>query len=290
MSFVSPFRSFPAALAFVASVALAGPALAQSDDDDSASVQVQGGFPGMPGFDMSVRVNEGKRGTTVTTGTSTRREEYSSNTPGQSFRVVYEETENGGSRFKILSPEGFRVRVTDGSAFPVLNDTMPAALDALANKYYRFEVFGPQGVVVFDKKFEAKTGMLGTIWVNAGSAPPATVVQVQVQAPPPMPAAPPPAAAPASCQSSSDLAEVKEAIENEGFSKEKLDVLESAAPDRWFCVAQVVEVLELYAFSADKIAALKIMKPRIADPQNKFKIINALDFSSDKDAAKKILQ
>ena len=48
--------------------------------------------------------------------------------------------------------------------------------------------------------------------------------------------------------------------------------------------------MKLFDFEADKIAALKLMAPRLTDRQNKFKIYKAFDFDASRDEAKKILK
>ena len=53
--------------------------------------------------------------------------------------------------------------------------------------------------------------------------------------------------------------------------------------------SQVIDVLGLYPFSKDKLNALRLMKPHIADPRNNFKIISAFTFDGDKTQAKAIL-
>jgi hypothetical protein len=55
-------------------------------------------------------------------------------------------------------------------------------------------------------------------------------------------------------------------------------------------VNQVIALLKLLDFSSDKKKFFTLIKSHIADPQNTYKIYNHLDFSSDKEEAKKILE
>ena len=55
-------------------------------------------------------------------------------------------------------------------------------------------------------------------------------------------------------------------------------------------VNQVIALLKLFDFSSDKKKFFTLIKGHIADPQNIYKIYNHLDFSSDKDEARKVLE
>jgi hypothetical protein len=80
-----------------------------------------------------------------------------------------------------------------------------------------------------------------------------------------------------------------QAIAAEGFSEGKINVIQDAARMRWFRVAQVKEVLDQLAFSADKLNGLELLAPRLVDPQNSFEIFGAFTFSADKEKAREIL-
>jgi len=79
-------------------------------------------------------------------------------------------------------------------------------------------------------------------------------------------------------------------IEEESFSAGKLRVLEDAMSARGVCVDHAARLMKSFDFEADKIAALKLMAPRLTDRQNKFKIYKAFDFDASRDEAKKILK
>lgn len=80
------------------------------------------------------------------------------------------------------------------------------------------------------------------------------------------------------------------AIDNEGFSQNKLQVLEQAASGEYFLVEQTKQVIGKLPFSADKLHALEVLAPRILDRKNSFTLFEAFTFSSDKDQARAILQ
>ena len=66
--------------------------------------------------------------------------------------------------------------------------------------------------------------------------------------------------------------------------------LEQAVTAHYFLVAQVAEVLGDFDFSQDKLQAARLLKPRILDPENKFKLYEAFTFGNDKEELKRILQ
>jgi hypothetical protein len=55
-------------------------------------------------------------------------------------------------------------------------------------------------------------------------------------------------------------------------------------------VGQVKQVLERFTFSKDKLAAMRLLKPRTLDlGENGFKIYSSFEFASDKEELKKIM-
>lgn len=294
------------AAALVAALLVASPFLARADDDDEVveEANINMNVPG-GSFSFGVNVNGKKRAPTPPSNANVNvkvdasnvnvkveasaHEEFSSDKPGESYRLTYDSAPSGKTIFKVLAPEHFGVRVTDGGR-EVLRDSVPAAFDTVAGHYYRIEIFTSEAVV-FDRKFEAKAQRVAQLWVNA-AAPVAQNVNVNFTVTAnqqPAPVVVVAAAAAPSCLGAGELGSIKEEIEGESFSNQKLAVLSSAASGRWFCTSQVIEVLDLYDFSSDKLEALRTMKPRIIDRENHFKIFKAFTFDSDKQQAKAIL-
>ncbi len=79
------------------------------------------------------------------------------------------------------------------------------------------------------------------------------------------------------------------AMNEQSFSDDKLAVLTEAMKEAYVTVAQVRRLLDQLSFPDDKLQALRLLKGRITDPQNKFQLYGAFVHSSDKDEAKKIL-
>lgn len=224
-------------------------------------------MPGMPGFNMNVKVKESKgRGG----GKANVHEEQS----GDGFKVACDTDPDGDTWFKVLSPEGAQIRVVDDVGFPKAAGTVPVSFQAQGKKFYQVELRTPAGPFV--KKFEAKAGMTCQVWIGGAPSGPAP--------------APAPVVAASACGPDSDLQGLSAAINEESFSDGKLRVLGDAAQGRGFCVDHAVVLIKLFSFEGDKIKALKLIAPRLTDRQNKFKIYKAFDFDSTRDEAKKVLQ
>lgn len=103
------------------------------------------------------------------------------------------------------------------------------------------------------------------------------------------PAAPPAPPAPQAI-SHAHLEDLLGQMGHEPFAKGKLRVLGSAAAWAYFTTNQVVAILRRFTFGHDKLAALRLLAPRIIDPENGYHVYGAFTFDSDKAAARRILQ
>lgn len=230
---------------------------------------------------QSMRIDMNMNGMDSTTSVQTQ-ETRSEVHEENGYKLAYKTGDNGYTMLKVLQPEGAHCEIWDG-AMSVANDDVPLSVNVQPDKFYRV-VISANGAT-WEKKIQAKSGMVASLWVHAPSAS----VSVAVSAappPPPAPAPPPPAAA---CMADGDFGSLKEAIEGESFSDGKLNVLRTAAGDQWFCVAQVGALLDAFSFSSDKLKALEAVKAHIVDRQNNFKIFSHFTFSADKEKAKRIL-
>ncbi|MHB8879333.1 MAG: DUF4476 domain-containing protein [Myxococcaceae bacterium] len=105
--------------------------------------------------------------------------------------------------------------------------------------------------------------------------------------PPPPP--PPPARPVVYPMQDSALQGLTTAIASESFPRDRLQILEQAAPSSWFLVAQAQQVLALFDFPRDRLAAARLLRPRILDTENFFRLYGSFEFPSDKAELKKIL-
>lgn len=86
------------------------------------------------------------------------------------------------------------------------------------------------------------------------------------------------------------FAALLQSLGEQGFADDKLSVLTTAAAENYFTVNEVRRLLVVFSFPDDKLAALKLLKDRITNPDNGFRIYSSFIHSSDKDAARKILE
>jgi hypothetical protein len=79
------------------------------------------------------------------------------------------------------------------------------------------------------------------------------------------------------------------AIRNEPFADDQLAVLEEAVPTQYFLVAQAQQILRHFSISKDRLKAIRLLRPRLLDMENSFKLYESFEFSNDKDELKRIL-
>jgi hypothetical protein len=79
-------------------------------------------------------------------------------------------------------------------------------------------------------------------------------------------------------------------LEDESFEEERITIVKVAAQNNYFDVAQGKQIMDIFDFSDGKLAALKIIYPKIIDTDNSFQLINSFEFGDDKKRAQKIIQ
>ena len=111
------------------------------------------------------------------------------------------------------------------------------------------------------------------------------------QPPPPAYQQPPPAQFQPPAQPITEPAfrNLMAAMQRESFANGKLRVLEQAAPSNWFLVQQVQQILAELNFPADRLNAVRILKPYILDTNNFFQLYGAFEFPRDKEELRRIL-
>ncbi|RMG17171.1 MAG: DUF4476 domain-containing protein [Deltaproteobacteria bacterium] len=87
-----------------------------------------------------------------------------------------------------------------------------------------------------------------------------------------------------------DFERLLAAIRDEDFADGKRRVVEDSAESWTFTCKQVASILELFTFGDDKLAALRVLAPRLVDPENAYTIYRVFEFDSDKDEARSILR
>jgi hypothetical protein len=118
---------------------------------------------------------------------------------------------------------------------------------------------------------------------------------VEPAAPAAGPASPAPAAAPApqpakQPMSSSRFARLMEQVEDASFQSERNEVLRVAAERNYFRCKQAGQVLSTISFADEKLSALRILAPRLVDPENHHILLDHFTFDDEKVAARRILE
>ena len=113
------------------------------------------------------------------------------------------------------------------------------------------------------------------------NAPPARMEPQRPPPPPPQPTVQP--------ITEAMLRSLVAAIRNEPFADDQLTVLEEAVPTQYFLVAQAQDLLRIFRFSNDRLKAIRLLRPRLLDLENSFKLYESFEHSADKDELKRIL-
>ncbi|HYO55569.1 DUF4476 domain-containing protein [Archangium sp.] len=119
---------------------------------------------------------------------------------------------------------------------------------------------------------------------QVSSAPPA-----RMEPPREPPRAPPPPQPTVQPITEAMLRSLVAAIRNEPFADDQLAVLEEAVPTQYFLVSQAQQILRHFNMSKDRLKAMRLLRPRLVDMENSFKLYEAFEFSNDKDELKRIL-
>lgn len=258
----------------VVAAALASPAFAQSVDVDVDAVDTAISVPGM-------NVNIRARGSAPAAPAPER---TLAQPPPAAYGAEHFSVEcapmNGvqPQTIKVLSPEGASAQVWDEAGELAGQYSVPFNFKGRGNRYYRFILTAPDGRGVLDRKLEVKD-FIGCVVQLRGAAGPAV-------APAPAPSPAPQAAG----MDEGDFAELLAAIEAASFSNEKTGVVATAAQSHVFTVAQVGRVIDLLSFSADKLKALDLLRGRLVDRQNAFKLLGHFTFAGDKQKAQALLK
>jgi hypothetical protein len=103
--------------------------------------------------------------------------------------------------------------------------------------------------------------------------------------PPPAPPLPPPAPLPPppEAMSQQDFQALLATVKAASFSSDRINALRAAASRNHFTVDQLGVILKSMTFASDFSDALKIIAPKVVDPQNAFKLHQQVTFSSQSD-------
>lgn len=71
-------------------------------------------------------------------------------------------------------------------------------------------------------------------------------------------------------------------LENEPFERNRLNILEDASTHNYYTVDQVIDILETFVHSTNRVMACKMVYPQIVNKGNFFKVYNSFVHASDR--------
>ncbi len=78
-------------------------------------------------------------------------------------------------------------------------------------------------------------------------------------------------------------------VEAESFSDDRLEILRTAALNNAFTVAQVARLMDLFDFGDDRVEVVRILYPRVVDPENAHILLSHVEFDDEKEAIRRII-
>ena len=78
-------------------------------------------------------------------------------------------------------------------------------------------------------------------------------------------------------------------VKNTSFDDRKMDLIEVASLGAFYSCEQCAAIMGIFSFGDKKLAALRLMAPRIVDPRRAYIIFDQLSFQSEKDEAARII-
>ena len=78
-------------------------------------------------------------------------------------------------------------------------------------------------------------------------------------------------------------------VKNASFNDRKMDLIEVASLGAFYSCEQCATIMSIFSFGDKKLAALRLMAPRIVDPRRAYIIFDQLSFQREKDEAARII-
>ena len=78
-------------------------------------------------------------------------------------------------------------------------------------------------------------------------------------------------------------------VKNTSFEAPKMDLIEVASLGAFYSCEQCASIMSIFSFGDKKLAALRLMAPRIIDPRHAYLIYDILSFQSEKEEAARII-
>ena len=91
------------------------------------------------------------------------------------------------------------------------------------------------------------------------------------------------------CLSDEKFAILYDKVKNASFDDRKIDLIEVASLGAFYSCEQCASIMGIFSFGDKKLAALRLMAPRIIDHRHAYMIYDILTFQSEKAEAARII-
>lgn len=85
------------------------------------------------------------------------------------------------------------------------------------------------------------------------------------------------------------FARLYDKVKNTSFDDRKMDLIEVASLGAYYSCEQCASIMSIFSFGDKKLAALRLMAPRITDTHHAYMIFDQFSFQSEKDEAARII-
>ncbi|MGM9688644.1 MAG: DUF4476 domain-containing protein [Alloprevotella sp.] len=91
------------------------------------------------------------------------------------------------------------------------------------------------------------------------------------------------------CLSDEQFAVLYNKVKKASFDDNKMALIEVASLCAYYSCEQCASIISIFSFSNKKLAALRLMAPRIIDPRRAYLIYEKFSFQNEKDEAARII-
>lgn len=95
---------------------------------------------------------------------------------------------------------------------------------------------------------------------------------------------------PVYCLDDASFSKLYNKVKKASFDDTKFDLLEVASLGCYYSCAQTVRMMKMFSFGDEQLKVLRMMAPRIIDPQNATDIYKVFSFDSEKEKAGEIMR
>jgi hypothetical protein len=180
------------------------------------------------------------------------------------FRVSTRPQAEGHTLIEVTDPVGAEVTADEGGR-QVASDSAPLSFEAEGDHFYRIAIRLPGGVVR-EKKVAAHSGQITSVQLISGVD----------TGPKPM--------------AIDDFKRLVGMIDRAtGGDVGKLSLVKTAAADNWFSAGMAAMLIDHLVYRQSKLDAVPVLKDRIVDKNNAYRIIDKFTYREDKAAVEQQL-